>query len=145
MRFLRHRVVRIVAIVVSFSTLDLIIQGCTTFGTVDGKQFITATRPQQVWIWKADSSVVLVRGPHFLPGSDTLVGMVEGDYREIPFDQVQQVKATRSAPMRTTALVVGGAGAIVITTLLLKKSSNPDTLACMHTPPCYCDESACNP
>jgi hypothetical protein len=136
-----NRISRIVTLFVALVFFDL---GCTTFGTVDGKRFISSNRPQQVWIWKADSSVMLVRGPHFL-GGDTLVGMVEGDYKEIPFDQVTQVKASRSAPMKTTALVVGGAGAIVITTVLIKKSNNSGELNCLTDAPCFCDESCKNP
>jgi hypothetical protein len=52
--------------------------GCTAFGPVNPKQSVVAKRPQQVWVWKADSSVVLVRGPHFIGASDTLVRLVEG-------------------------------------------------------------------
>ena len=69
----------------ALASFDLIIQGCTTFGTVDGKRFITSNRPQQIWVWKADSSVMLVRGPHFL-GGDTLsstspLGQTEADWQ----------------------------------------------------------------
>jgi hypothetical protein len=136
---------RVVAAGLLAGSFDLTIPACTTFGPVSPKQFIVASRPQQVWLWKTDSSVVLVRGPHFLPGSDTLVGVVDGVYQEIPLSDIRQVKASRAAPLRTAALVIG-AGALVITSAaLLKKSSNSDTLACAHMPPCYCDPSNCYP
>ena len=113
--------------------LILAMAGCTTFGTVPPKEFIMAKRPQQVWVFKADSSVVLMRGPHFLSGGDTLVGLVEGSYQEMPLSQIQQVKASRQAPMRTTALVVGGVGAIVGTVVVIKKSNSNGDLNCAAT------------
>src|SRR5207237_2714291 len=64
--------------------LILAIAGCTTFGTVQPKELIMAKRPQQVWDFKADSSVVLMRDPHFLRWGDPLVGLVEGSYQAIP-------------------------------------------------------------
>jgi hypothetical protein len=105
--------------------------GCTTFGTVPPKEFIIAKRPQQVWVFKADSSVVLVRGPHFLSGGDTLVGLVEGSYQEMPLSDVKQVKATRQAPVRTFGLVAGSAAAIVVTAAMLKKSNTPNDSVCI--------------
>jgi hypothetical protein len=136
---------RIVAAGLLVTSAEMAIPACTTFGPVNPKQFIISSRPQQVWLWKADSSVVLVRGPHFLPGSDTLVGVVDGAYQEIPLSEIRQVKASWSAPARTAALVVGGAGAIVITALLLKKSPTPNDSVCAHTPPCFCDVSCLYP
>jgi hypothetical protein len=115
--------------------------GCTTFGPVSPKEFVIAKRPQQVWVWKADSSVVLVRGPHFLPGSDTLVGMVDGEYRELPLSDVTQVKASRPAPVRTAALVIGGVGAVVGTALIIKKGSGQSNECNSAT----CDPSLINP
>ena len=79
---------------------------CTTFGTVPTREFIAGHRPPQVWVFKTDSSVILVRGPHFIGGGDTLVGMVEGGYQEMPVSDIQQVKATRQAPMHTALLAV---------------------------------------
>src|ERR1051326_4352399 len=111
---------RIVGVVLVTSLL-----GCTTFGPVNPRQFITAKRPQQVWVWQADSSVVLVRGPHFLStGSDTLVGLVDGQYKELPMSDIKQVKASRPAPARTALLVVGGIGAVVGTAAIIKKGNS---------------------
>ena len=101
--------------------------GCTTFGPVNPKQYIIARRPAEVWIWKADSSVMLMRGPHFLSGSDTLVGVVEGAYQEMPLTDIQQVKASRPAPGRTAALVIGSVAAIAATAAVIKKGSAVDT------------------
>jgi hypothetical protein len=110
---------------------------CTTFGTVPTREFITAHRPPQVWVFKADSSVVLMRGPHFIGGGDTLVGMVEGGYQELPLSDVQQVKASRSAPMHTALLVVGGVAVVVGAATLVHKGSAPATtctdLGCDNT------------
>jgi hypothetical protein len=88
--------------------------GCTSFGAVKPREYITAKRPPTVWLWKADSSVVMMRGPHFVAGdTTTLIGMVGGDYAEIPLAEVQQMKTDRPAPERTLLLVVGGVGAVV--------------------------------
>ena len=141
----RHPYSRVVAAGLLAASFDLTIPACTTFGPVNPKQFIIASRPQQVWLWKSDSSVVLMRGPHFLPNSDTLVGVVEGEYQEVPLSDIQQVKASRSAPLQTAALVVGAGALVVTSAVLLKKSGNSDTLACAHMPPCVCDPSNCNP
>jgi hypothetical protein len=77
--------------------------------------------------------VVLMRGPHFLPGGDTLVGLVEGSYQELPVSEVRQVKASRPAPMRTTALVVGSVGVVVGTVLVVKKSNQSGDVNCAAT------------
>jgi len=111
--------------------------GCTTFGPVNPKEFVMASRPQQVWVYKADSSVVLVRGPHFLPSGDTLVGLVDGEYKEMPLSDITQVKASRPAPLQTAALVVGGVGVVVGAAVLLKKGSG-DSNQCNGT---TCDVS----
>src|SRR5262245_58621370 len=115
------RISRTTAATLLAATAVLILPACFTFGPVETRKFIVSSRPQQVWIYKADSSVVLMRGPHFLPGTDTLVGMVDGAYSEIALSDVQQTKASRAAPARTAGLVVGGIGAVVITAVLLKK------------------------
>ena len=103
--------------------------GCTTFGPVRPRDFITAQRPPQVWVWRADSSVMLVRGPHFLGTTDTLVGLVEGGYREIPLSDVLQVKANRPAPKLTAILVVGGIVAVVGDALLVKGIGSANDVA----------------
>src|SRR5438874_1301334 len=63
--------------------------GCTTFGPVNARDYVTAKRPPEIWVWKSDSSVVQMRGPHFL-GADTLVGLIEGAYTEVPISEVTQ-------------------------------------------------------
>ena len=115
--------------------------GCTTFGPVSAKQYITARRPQQVWVWQADSSVLLLRGPHFLGGSDTLVGLVDGAYRELNLSSIQQVKASRPAPLRTAALVTGGVTAVVVSAVLIKKGGGQANECNGVT----CDPSLINP
>ena len=109
--------------------------GCTTFGPVNAREYVTSKRPPEIWVWKADSSVVQMRGPHFL-SADTLVGLVEGAYTEVPISDVKQVKASRPAPLRTLGLVAGGVAAITTTAVLLKKGNATSEI---------CVDSNCDP
>jgi hypothetical protein len=137
--FCRNNCYRLITAVLLFA-----LTGCTTFGPVSAKEYITAKRPQQVWVWRADSSVILVRGPHFLSASDTLVGLVEGAYQEMPLSEISQVKANRAAPLQTTALVVGSVGLALGGAILIKKSVTPNEVNC-QTLEFGCDESNKNP
>jgi hypothetical protein len=126
--FYRKMSCRVVAAVLLFA-----LTGCSTFGPVNAKEYITSKRPPQVWVWRADSSVILVRGPHFLSASDTLVGLVEGAYQEMPLSEISQVKANRAAPLQTTALVVGSVGLAVGGAILVKKSTTSNDDVCKTT------------
>src|SRR5579872_5179547 len=108
--------------------------GCTTFGPVNPKQYIVSHRPAEIWIWKADSSVVRMRGPHFLQDSDTLVGLVENAYQELPLGDIQQVKATRPAPTQTAALVIGTVALIGAAAIFIKKGPGVDSTPSGATP-----------
>ena len=138
----KHRLFsRSVFISLFLATADLVLLACTTFGPVNPREYVVSSRPQQIWVWKADSSVVLMRGPHFLAGSDTLVGVVEGAYQEIPLSSIQQVKANRRAPLKTAAVVIGGMAFVVSGAVLIKKSKAPPETNCMSDPECGCDLS----
>ena len=77
-----------------------------------------------------------MRGPHFIGAGDTLVGLVDGTYREMPLEDIQQVKATRPAPTHTAILAVSSVGFIVGASALLKKSTaQPET----------CTDLGCDP
>jgi len=87
--------------------------GCTTFASVPPREYVRAKRPPQVWVYRTDSSVVLMRGPHFLPeDSLNLIGLVDGNYLELPLTEIHQIKAYRQAPLRTALLVTASVASI---------------------------------
>jgi len=60
-----------------------------------------------------------MRGPHFLADDSlNLIGLVDGNYLEVPLSEIQQVKADRPAPFKTALLltvsVASIAGAAVL-------------------------------
>ena len=94
--------------------------GCTTFSAVHPREYVRSKRPPQVWVYRADSSVVLMRGPHFLAeDSLNLIGLVDGDYLELPLSEIRQVKAYRQAPFRTALVVTVGVASIAGAAILV--------------------------
>jgi hypothetical protein len=59
----------------------------------------------------------------------------------MPLSDITQVKASRPAPLRTAALVVGGVGAVVGAAVILKKGGG-DSNQCNSS---TCDPSLINP
>jgi hypothetical protein len=95
---------------------------------------LAAVRPGQVWVTRADQSVVLVAGPQIV--NNRLVGFVDGVYRVIPAADVQRVVMRRPATGRTAALVsVGAVGAASVIYLLSGTGGSGD--------PCMLASSEC--
>ncbi|HXF95022.1 MAG TPA: hypothetical protein VNI61_02850 [Gemmatimonadales bacterium] len=91
--------------------------GCTTLGPVTAPQeYVAARRPAALWVTLTDGALVRVEAPRFL--GDTLVGFVDGGYREFLPGDIDQVRAKRPAGGRTAALVAslaaGGAALIAV-------------------------------
>jgi len=78
---------------------------CTTLRPVpDANTYLSGSRPNQVWVRTGDGTVVL-EGPRLL--GDTLVGFVDGEYREFMPGEVHGVEVRQPAKWRTIALVSG--------------------------------------
>jgi hypothetical protein len=108
-----------------------IFAGCRSVGSVQPRPYITTKRPDSVWVWKSDNSVVLVRGPHFLAGdTTTIIGMVGGDSVQIPLDQVRKMKTLRTAPQQTLVLVLAGVGGLVGVSLAIAHEQVPRVGPC---------------
>ncbi len=60
-------------------------------------------RPSRVWVTQADQTTVEVSGPQMF--GDTLVGYVNGEFKELPTADVQRVTMRRPARAKTIALV----------------------------------------
>lgn len=83
---------------------------------------LTAVRPGQVWVTRADQSVVLVAGPQIV--NNRLVGFVDGVYRVIPAADVQRVVMRRPATARTAALVTVGAVGVASVVFMMSGTGN---------------------
>jgi hypothetical protein len=68
--------------------------------------YVTGTEPGSIWLARSDHTVVRVDGPRMF--GDTVVGMVDGQYTEIPLTDVTQLMARRADKGRTIALAVAG-------------------------------------
>lgn len=74
---------------------------------------LNGLRPSRVWITQTNQSVFEVSGPQVF--GDTLVGYVNGQFRELPTADVKQVSVRRAARGKTIALIAAGtAGAAAI-------------------------------
>lgn len=60
-------------------------------------------RPSRVWVTQADQTTVEVSGPQVF--GDTLVGYVNGEFKELPTADVQRVTIRQPARAKTIALI----------------------------------------
>ena len=81
---------------------------CTTLKPVaDGSSYnsyLSSTRPSQVWV-RTQQKTVMLESPRLL--GDTLVGFVDGEYREFLPGEVRGVDVRKPAKARTALLVSG--------------------------------------
>ncbi|HUK22905.1 MAG TPA: hypothetical protein VLV45_15300 [Gemmatimonadales bacterium] len=90
---------------------------CTTVAPVSAPaSYIASKQPHTVWLTKANKSVVKVDGPRML--GDTVIGSVNGDYTEIPLNDVTHVAAVEPAKGKTIAVAVAG-GAVTAAALVV--------------------------
>lgn len=91
---------RIVAVVLVFSLVS-----CTTLRPVaDANAYLSTTRPSQVWV-RTEKKTLMLESPRLL--GDTLVGFVDGEYREFLPGEVRGVDVRKPAGGRTALLVSG--------------------------------------
>ena len=91
---------RIVAVVLVFSLVS-----CTTLRPVaDANTYLSTTRPSQVWV-RTEKKTLMLESPRLL--GDTLVGFVDGEYREFLPGEVRGVDVRKPAGGRTALLVSG--------------------------------------
>jgi len=97
---------------------------------------LTSVRPGQVWVTRADQTVVTVSTPQIV--NNRLVGFVDGVYRVIPAADVQRITMRQPATARTAALVTAGA---VGAASLIFLASGPGG----SSNPCDTGSSECEP
>ncbi len=90
---------------------------CTTLRPVgDANVYLANSRPGHIWVRTIDETWV-VEAPRLI--GDTLVGFVDGEYREFLPGAVREVRVREPAPRRTVFLTAGmiAVGAFLIATL----------------------------
>jgi hypothetical protein len=92
--------------------------------------YVTGTQPGAIWLSRSDHTVVRVDGPRMF--GDTVVGMVDGQYTEIPLTDVTQLMARRADKGKTIALAVAG-GAVTAAALAVILTTS-GTSAAIETP-----------
>jgi hypothetical protein len=93
-------------------------------------------RPAQVWVTRADQSVVVVAGPQVL--NERLVGFVDGKYQVMPAADVTKVVMRKRSGGRTAALVAAGALGFAAMAAVLSAGDN-------YVNPCASQSSDCDP
>jgi hypothetical protein len=86
-----------------------LVAGCHTMHVVQPAQLGAARAWERLWVTRPDHSTVVVHAPEVR--GDTLIGFVDGTYREMPLSQVVSIRAREGARVRTVALVMSGAAA----------------------------------
>ena len=74
-------------------------------------RYVEAARPQRVWITRTDGSELVVGAPRLV--GDTLFGFEGVKFHEIPLASIHQLRAAKSAPVRTAGLAIGVSVAFV--------------------------------
>ena len=89
-------------------------------------QFIEGAKPPRIWVTRPSGETFIVDGPQLF--GDTLVGYVNGEYRELDFAGTETVVVRRPARAQTVALVAVGIGATALFGALISgggTSGNP--------------------
>jgi hypothetical protein len=109
--------------------------GCHTLRQVTLDE-VNAFKPGELWVTRADQSVVVVSGPQLL--GDTLVGYVQGKFEEMPTANLTKFVMKRPDKGKTTALIiattVGIAGAAFMLTSTGTSTDPKDLLDCDDDP-----------
>ena len=94
------------------------VTACSTMQPVaQPREFMQARKPGTIWVTRqATPAMVELNAPQMV--GDSLVGFVEGEYVEIPFNQVQSIQAKQYSRGRTMAFILG-VSAVVVGGLLL--------------------------
>jgi hypothetical protein len=75
------------------------------------RDYVTANAPARVWVTRADQTRLEVTGPRVL--GDTLVGFVNGEFRELPLSSATRIEARQTLGVRTGLLAAGVGVAII--------------------------------
>jgi hypothetical protein len=124
-----------VSLCCSLILMTLTTAGCHTMHPVAFDQ-VSAERPKQVWVTKADQSVVVLAGPQIV--NNRLTGFVGDVYQVFSPEDVQQVGMRRPAAARTAALVA--TGTIAAVSFLAVTAGSGD-----YVHPCTRDTAKCDP
>ena len=82
------------------------IPACSTLQPlVDSRAYLASQRPGRLLVTPRDGSAIVVTAPRLL--GDTLVGFVDGAYRELLLSDVREVRVRQPAGGRTALLVAG--------------------------------------
>ena len=116
---MRPSFTRLVAISLLSST------ACTAIRPVT-RELVTADTPPVIWIERSapQPRALVLTDPRVL-GRDTLTGFVDGQYTELPFTQIGQMRARRPAPGRTIAFAAAIGVAAIGLGLLIKSGRGP--------------------
>lgn len=111
------------------ATLLLSFVSCTTLKPVaDANSYVSTSRPSEVWV-KTDDRTVLLEGPRLL--GDTLVGFVDGEYREFLPGEVRSMQVRRPASGRTALFV---SGLVVVGAVLIGMLASTGPSSSLPTP-----------
>jgi len=100
-----------------------IVSACSTYRPISAREYIPISHPTAVYITNPDNTVTMMQLPKLL--GDTLVGYVNGDYREMNLSQVKQMNAKVPANGRTALAVGGGVLAVVAVGALISGTGSP--------------------
>jgi hypothetical protein len=94
------------------------VTACSTMQPVaQPREFMQARKPGTIWVTRQETaSMVELNAPQMV--GDSLVGFVEGEYVEIPFNQVRSIQAKQYSRGRTMAFILG-ISAVVVGGLLI--------------------------
>jgi hypothetical protein len=89
------------------------VTGCSTMQPVARpREFVQLRKPGTIWVTRQETpAMVEVSAPQMV--GDSLVGFIEGEYVEIPFNQVQTIQARQYSRGRTMAFILGITAATV--------------------------------
>jgi hypothetical protein len=95
-----------------------ILAGCRTSAPVPSpwESYIATVHPRAIQLTRTDHTVVRMKEPRV--EGDSVVGVVDGQYAQIPLTDVTQVSAPRLNTNRT-ALALAGSGAVVAVSVFL--------------------------
>ena len=97
---------------------------CTTYRPIAAREYIPVSHPSAVYITNADNSITKMQLPKLL--GDTLVGYVDGDYREMQLSQVKQMNAKVPAGGRTALAIGAGVLGVVAIGAVVSGTGSPN-------------------
>jgi hypothetical protein len=83
----------------------LVASGCHTMKSLTWSE-LEGLRPNRAWVTHEDERVSEVSGPQVY--GDTLVGYMDGAFREVPTASIKQVVVKRPARAKTIGLIAAG-------------------------------------